>query len=76
LRAISDLTQGPSKFEHAEDLRVSTLRECLDSLGARLEPVAVFDEEDRWRRFTRRVPRRTWCRSPAVVMSDGLGGRS
>jgi transcriptional regulator with XRE-family HTH domain len=43
-----DVTQGAiSKFEHAEDVRVSTLREYLDALGARLELVAVFDEEDR-----------------------------
>lgn len=43
-----DVTQGAiSKFEHAEDVRVSTLREYLDALGARLELVAVFDDSDR-----------------------------
>lgn len=36
-----------SKFEHAEDVRVSTLREYLDALGARLELVAVFDDDNR-----------------------------
>jgi hypothetical protein len=35
-------------FEHADDVRVSTLRQYLDTLGARLELVAVFDD--------RRVP--------------------
>ena len=43
-----DVTQGAvSKLEHADDLRVSTLRQYLDALGARLELVAVFDEEGR-----------------------------
>src|SRR5262245_35887936 len=43
-----EVTQGAiSKFEPAEDVRVSTLREYLDALGARLELVAVFDDEDR-----------------------------
>lgn len=43
-----EVTQGAiSKFEHAEDVRVSTLREYLEALGARLELVAVFDDEDR-----------------------------
>ncbi len=42
-----EVTQGAiSKFEHG-DVRVSTLREYLDALGARLELVAAFDEEDR-----------------------------
>jgi DNA-binding transcriptional regulator YiaG len=42
-----DVTQGAiSKFEHAEDVRVSTLREYLEALGARLELVAVFDDDD------------------------------
>jgi hypothetical protein len=36
-----------SKLEHSEDVRVSTLRQYLDALGARLELVAVFDDEDR-----------------------------
>lgn len=47
-----EITQSAvSKLEHAEDVRVSTLRDCLQALGARLELVAVFDDEDR------RVPR-------------------
>jgi hypothetical protein len=35
------------KLEHSEDVRVSTLRQYLEALGARLELVAVFDEDDR-----------------------------
>lgn len=43
-----DITQSAvSKLEHADDVRVSTLRQYLDGLGARLELVAVFDDEDR-----------------------------
>jgi DNA-binding XRE family transcriptional regulator len=43
-----EVTQGAiSKLEHSEDVRVSTLRQYLEALGARLELVAVFDEEDR-----------------------------
>lgn len=43
-----EVTQGAiSKFEHADDVRVSTLRDYLEALGARLELVAVFDEEER-----------------------------
>ncbi len=43
-----EVTQGAvSKFEHADDVRVSTLRQYLDALGARLELMAVFDDEDR-----------------------------
>jgi len=43
-----DVTQGAiSKLEHSEDVRVSTLRQYLEALGARLELVAVFDEDDR-----------------------------
>jgi DNA-binding XRE family transcriptional regulator len=43
-----DVTQGAiSKLEHSEDVRVSTLRQYLDALGARLELVAVFDDEER-----------------------------
>jgi DNA-binding XRE family transcriptional regulator len=43
-----DVTQGAiSKLEHSEDVRVSTLRQYLEALGARLELVAVFDDEDR-----------------------------
>lgn len=47
-----DVTQGAiSKLEHSDDVRVSTLRQYLDALGARLELVAVFDDDD-----DRRVP--------------------
>ncbi len=43
-----EVTQGAiSKLEHSEDVRVSTLRQYLEALGARLELVAVFDDEDR-----------------------------
>jgi DNA-binding Xre family transcriptional regulator len=42
-----EVTQGAiSKLEHAEDVRVSTLRQYLAALGARLELAAVFDDED------------------------------
>jgi DNA-binding Xre family transcriptional regulator len=36
-----------SKFENADDVRVSTLRDYLEALGARLELIAVFDDEGR-----------------------------
>ena len=43
-----DVTQGAiSKLEHSEDVRVSTLRQYLEALGAGLELVAVFDDENR-----------------------------
>jgi len=43
-----EVTQGAiSKLEHADDVRVSTLRQYLDALGARLELVAVFEDEER-----------------------------
>jgi DNA-binding XRE family transcriptional regulator len=43
-----DVTQGAiSKLEHSDDVRVSTSRPYLEALGARLELVAVFDDEDR-----------------------------
>lgn len=43
-----DVTQGAiSKLEHADDVRVSTLRQYLEALGARLELVAVFEDEGR-----------------------------
>ena len=43
-----DVTQGAiSKLEHSDDVRVSTLRQYLDALGARLDLVAVFDDDDR-----------------------------
>jgi transcriptional regulator with XRE-family HTH domain len=47
-----EVTQGAiSKLEHADDVRISTLRQYLEALGARLELVAIFDDEDE-----RRVP--------------------
>ncbi|MBN9611502.1 MAG: hypothetical protein BGO26_15425 [Actinobacteria bacterium 69-20] len=43
-----EITQGAiSKLEHADDVRVSTLRQYLEALGADLELAAVFDEEHR-----------------------------
>ena len=43
-----EITQSAvSKLEHAEDVRVSTLRDYLEALGARLELVAVFEDEGR-----------------------------
>ena len=47
-----EVTQGAiSKLEHSDDVRVSTLRQYLEALGARLELVAVFDDDG-----DRRVP--------------------
>ncbi len=46
-----DVTQSAvSKLEHAEDVRVSTLRDYLEAIGARLELVAVFEDDDEGRR--------------------------
>lgn len=40
-----DVTQGAiSKLEHADDVRVSTLREYVEALGGHLELVAVFGD--------------------------------
>jgi transcriptional regulator with XRE-family HTH domain len=36
-----------SKLEHSDNVRVSILRQYLDALGARLECVALFDDDDR-----------------------------
>jgi len=42
-----EVTQGAiSKLEHSDDVRVSTLRQYLEALGARLELVAVFEDDD------------------------------
>lgn len=42
-----EVTQGAiSKLEHSEDVRVSTLRQYLEALGARLELVAVFEDDE------------------------------
>jgi transcriptional regulator with XRE-family HTH domain len=47
-----EVTQGAiSKIEHADDVRVSTLRQYLGALGARLELVAVFEDDGE-----RRIP--------------------
>jgi DNA-binding XRE family transcriptional regulator len=35
-----------SQLEHADDLKLSTLRKYLARLGARLELVAVFEDDD------------------------------
>jgi transcriptional regulator with XRE-family HTH domain len=65
-----DVTQGAiSKLEHSEDVRVSTLRQYLEALGARLELVAVFDDEDRRgphppRQGHRRLSRQRWRPNP------------
>ena len=46
------MTQGAiAKLKHSDDVRVSTLRQYLEALGARLELVAVFDDDG-----DRRVP--------------------
>lgn len=43
-----EITQSDvSEVEHAEDVRVSTLEDYLETIGARLELVAVFDDEQR-----------------------------
>jgi len=43
-----EVTQGAiSKLEHSDDVRVSTLRQYLEALGARLELVAVFEDDDK-----------------------------
>lgn len=36
-----------AELEHAEDVSVSTLRDYLEAIGARLELVAVFDDDER-----------------------------
>ena len=36
-----------AELEHAEDVRVSTLRDYLEAIGARLELFAVFDHDER-----------------------------
>jgi DNA-binding XRE family transcriptional regulator len=47
-----EVTQSAiSKLESSDDVRVSTLRQYLEAIGARLELVAVFDDDD-----SRRVP--------------------
>lgn len=47
-----DVTQSAvSKLERAEDVRVSTLRDYLEAIGARLELVAVFEDDDEGRRI-------------------------
>jgi len=64
-----EVTQGAiSKFEHAEDVRVSTLREYLNALGARLELVAVFDDDQ-----DRRVPVHLGTTSPGSSTGSSTG---
>ncbi len=43
-----EVTQGAiSKFENSDDVRVSSLRQYLEALGAHLELVAVFEDDER-----------------------------
>ena len=43
-----NITQAAiSKFENADDVRISTLRQYLEALGAHLELIAVFDDDHR-----------------------------
>lgn len=35
-----------SQLEHSDDLKLSTLRKYLEHLGARLELLAIFEDED------------------------------
>jgi len=47
LAAALEISQSAiSQLERAEDLKVSTLRKYLESLGARLELLAVFDDDE------------------------------
>lgn len=47
LAAALEISQSAiSQLERADDLRLSTLRRYLERLGARLELVAVFDDDD------------------------------
>lgn len=47
-----EVTQGAvSRLENSDDVRISTLRQYLEALGAQLELVAVFDDPTE-----RRVP--------------------
>ena len=47
LAAELGITQSAvSQLEHAGDLKLSTLRKYLARLGARLELVAVFEDDD------------------------------
>lgn len=46
-RRLNITQSAVSKLEHADDVRVPTLRQYLHALGARLELVAVFDDDDR-----------------------------
>jgi DNA-binding XRE family transcriptional regulator len=42
-----EVTQGAiSKLENPDDVRVSTLRQYLEAIGARLELVAVLDDDN------------------------------
>ncbi|MDE0653937.1 MAG: XRE family transcriptional regulator [bacterium] len=47
LAAILGISQpAVSQLERGEDVKVSTLRSYLDSLGARLQILAIFDDGD------------------------------
>ncbi|HEX9864298.1 MAG TPA: helix-turn-helix transcriptional regulator, partial [Acidimicrobiia bacterium] len=47
LAAALEISQSAiSQLERAEDLKVSTLRKYLESLGARLDLLAVFDDDE------------------------------
>ena len=46
LAAMLEVTQSAvSQLERAQDIRLSTLRSYLEKLGARLELVAVFEDD-------------------------------
>jgi hypothetical protein len=48
LRELALSIETVERFvEHSDDVRVSTLRQYLEAFGARLEFVAVFDDEER-----------------------------
>ncbi len=47
LAALLDISQSAvSQLERSQDIKLSTLRSYLEKLGARLELVAVFEEND------------------------------
>ena len=48
LRELALSIETVERFvDHSDDVRVSTLRRHLKAFGARLELVAVFDDEER-----------------------------
>lgn len=45
LAEVLQISQGAvSKFEHSDDVRLSTLRQYIEALGGRLEVSARFDD--------------------------------